>query len=539
MKHPILLTILFTCMGLSGENLLTNPHLLPSNGKPDGYTLKGDVIYSNLTRLRKENTGHGIRLLSGEDINRDKSIAGAVSTTVRTGIPRDSGRWLRFRICGLAQEGFKVENDNLHLKAEFFTEKGKVALDHIQTRIYGLIERERKDLRDPGTNSKLGPATWRTYSLDFRTPFREIDTIRLTAGFSKGIGKRDNAEFLINEMKLIPIPTPIKYTSDKSPPPQANTSLKEMVHIGGRWYYDPKGGSRKLPELFNHRNADRLIYASNRPLAPFANNMTSWLRAGWVDRNGKIADKDRFVPDNLNIRITGDSLVFYSRNLPNHPTAIFPDVHRTVDGNPNRIQEKDNTWYIPLEPLENKGHKAMDKKNANRALPRGPIGLAVNGVIFFNPFDHINDADAVWRMDRCCGHPSPTSAYHYHKYPVCVKTPWRDEGDGHSPVIGFAFDGFPLYGPYEAKGKLAKTSEANPLNDFNIHHDEQRGWHYHVTPGQYPHIIGGYWGNIDERNRRRPPGRNNLGPRGSGQRPGERRPPPGRGRRTPPPRPRN
>jgi hypothetical protein len=97
MKYPILLTILFTCMGLSGKNHLTNPLLLTSNGKPDGYTLEGDVIYSNLTRLRKKNTGHGICLLSGEDIDRDKSIAGSVSTTVRTGIPRDSGRWLRFR----------------------------------------------------------------------------------------------------------------------------------------------------------------------------------------------------------------------------------------------------------------------------------------------------------------------------------------------------------------------------------------------------------------------------------------------------------
>ena len=154
--------------------------------------------------------------------------------------------------------------------------------------------------------------------------------------------------------------------------------------------------------------------------------------------------------------------------------------------------------------------------NDNRALPMGPIGLAVNGVVFFNPFDQ-DRVDAVWRLDRCCGHPAPNSMYHYHKYPACVKSPWSDDGTGHSPLIGFAFDGYPIYGPYEAAGQLAKNSQSNPLDEFNVHRDEARGWHYHVTPGQFPHIIGGYWGLVDESLLRRgPPG-------------GMRGPPPGMG----------
>jgi len=159
---------------------------------------------------------------------------------------------------------------------------------------------------------------------------------------------------------------------------------------------------------------------------------------------------------------------------------------------------------IPLEPQVNPRHVAMESGNQNGALPMGPIGMAVNGVPFFNPFD-AGAEDAVWRLDRCCGHPSPDAAYHYHKYPVCTKSPWSDDGEEHSPVIGFAFDGFPIYGPYEAKGVLAKDSQSNPLNEFNIHHDDVRGWHYHVTPGKFPHIIGGYWGVAETRNQGRPP----------------------------------
>jgi hypothetical protein len=79
-----------------------------------------------------------------------------------------------------------------------------------------------------------------------------------------------------------------------------------------------------------------------------------------------------------------------------------------------------------------------------------------------------------------------------------VKSPWSDDGTGHSPLIGFAFDGYPIYGPYEAAGQLAKDGKSNPLNEFNVHQDEARGWHYHVTPGQFPHIVGGYWGVVDE-----------------------------------------
>ena len=179
----------------------------------------------------------------------------------------------------------------------------------------------------------------------------------------------------------------------------------------------------------------------------------------------------------------------------------------------------------------------MDHNNANRALPMGPIGIATNGVVFYNPFD-IGMQDATDLMDRCCGHPSPDYSYHYHKYPVCVKSPFGDEGKEHSPPIGWAFDGFAIYGPYEAEGLMAKDSKENPLNDFNVHRDSQRGWHYHVTPGKFPYIIGGFWGKVVARAQPRPrrswrqdgpaPGPGPGGPAGpGGPRPGPGGPPEG------------
>jgi hypothetical protein len=129
-------------------------------------------------------------------------------------------------------------------------------------------------------------------------------------------------------------------------------------------------------------------------------------------------------------------------------------------------------------------------------------------------------------MDRCCGHPNQVGEYHYHKYPICLNSLWSDEGNAHSPLLGWAFDGYPIYGPYESKDKMAKdVTGSMALNGFNMHYDPQRGWHYHVTPGKFPYVIGGYWGTADQRDVRR------MGPRPGGRGPGgpSGGPPPGPG----------
>ncbi|TWU51756.1 sulfatase-like hydrolase/transferase [Rubripirellula reticaptiva] len=461
----------------------------------------GDAEYSILGDRLIESNGRGVRLFSGADINSDGEIA-AQASIVSSDVS-SARRWYRYDITGMAQDGFDVDQDNLYLKVEFFQKGGTDSLDLVKTRIYPQVKRERKDFNDESTNASLGHSIWRTYAMDFRTPFSEVDSVKLSVGFADGKGQDEKSEFWVQSMNLRPIATPADYQPPAGvdrhfPQPNANS----LVSLGGRWYYDPQGGSKEVPKQFDYTNSDQLLYKSDRFEAPFAGNMSSWLRAGYKDFDGNLVDKDEEKPYAVVITVSDDHIVIRSRNLPNHPTATFPDKWRMLDGNPSYIQEKANTWYLPKHPKLAKDPIAMDAKNSNGGLPMGPIGVATNGVIFFNPFDHIFETDAVWRLDRCCGHPSPQSAYHYHKYPVCVKTPWSDEGKMHSSVIGFAFDGFPVYGPYEADGMLAKDDTQNPLNDFNLHTDDQRGPHYHVTPGKFPHIIGGYWGDVDPMNGR-------------------------------------
>ncbi|MEO5715933.1 MAG: YHYH protein [Luteolibacter sp.] len=492
-----------------GPKLILSPPLraVPAKQEPGTpFALSGAAFESELADPRYESDGRGIVLPS-------KSPNGSAAWQV-TGIDTNkAGRWFNLRIRALAQDNFKVGEDKLFLRVDFYSLGGKRSLDQITKNIYDQVERERLDLADKGTNPKLGHATWRNYAIKFRLPFPEIDTVRLTVGFDNGAGIAELSEFRVNEIELAAIPTPSDYVSppnvagakSASKPP----ALEATVAIGGRWYYDPRGGSKEIPKQFDHTNSDRLLYLGDRLEAPFAGNMSAWRRKGYLDRDGKTVEEDQFVPENVVINFTNTHLVMKSHNLPDHPTAVFPDRWRMLDGNPNYIKEQDYTWYIPLNPTENTNHVAMDANNSNRALPGGAIGVAINGVILFNPFDESMEVDAVWRVDRCCGHPSPMQSYHYHKYPVCVNTPWSDDGQSHSPLIGFMFDGFSIYGPYESAGVMAEHSEKNPLNAFNGHDDEARGWHYHVTPGKYPHIIGGFWGTLDPKNRIRrgpPPG---------------------------------
>jgi hypothetical protein len=60
-------------------------------------------------------------------------------------------------------------------------------------------------------------------------------------------------------------------------------------------------------------------------------------------------------------------------------------------------------------------------------------------------------------MDVCGGH-AAQGQYHQHFYPNCLAEILGDTGStGHSPLYGFALDGYPVYGPYQAAGVLAQS----------------------------------------------------------------------------------
>lgn len=480
---------------------------------PADYDLSGDVEYRYLGDASRDASGRGVALHSNGHIG-----SGWVSQTV-TGLDFRKGRWFRFSFRGLAQDNFAVGSEDLSMRVEFFGGGGRTSYDAKGESIYPLIEQDRRDFSVNGDFRRGGAAVWRTYQLDFWLPFPQVDTVRLSVAFGHAAAIRPlAADFYVNDFSLIRIPDPPPDPLNPAAPAPESAFRQPhgtLIPLGGRWYYEADSSGRPPPRMFDHSNADRLLYHDAHWQAPFDGNMTAWLRAGELDLQGNLVAQDQLIADNVTVEFSGDSMIIHTRGLPNHPTGRFPQAGFGPESNPNYIQEHDNAYYIPLNPKVNPRHIFTAADNSNHALPMGPIGIAVNGVVFFNPFD-ANSQDASNIMDRCCGHPAPDNTYHYHKYPICINSPWADDGKGHSPLIGWAFDGFPIYGPFESDGVLARdvTGEA-ALNQFNLHFDPQRGWHYHVTPGKFPYVIGGYWGTEDARDAMRG-GRGGMGGPGHG-----------------------
>tara|TARA_B100000809_G_scaffold249339_1_gene280588 strand:+ start:1206 stop:2063 length:858 start_codon:yes stop_codon:yes gene_type:complete len=118
----------------------------------------------------------------------------------------------------------------------------------------------------------------------------------------------------------------------------------------------------------------------------------------------------------------------------------------------------------------------------------GAIGVTKNGVIISNAADGRGE-DAVAReiVDEFGGHPA-RSDYHYHFIPERLDS--ESLSGGHSGIVGYINDGFPIYG-YKGEGGTEMSND-----DLDLCHGHKHGtlgYHYHATL-EYPYTVGCYMG---------------------------------------------
>ncbi len=117
--------------------------------------------------------------------------------------------------------------------------------------------------------------------------------------------------------------------------------------------------------------------------------------------------------------------------------------------NPNVPSDQNHVFKITLNPAKNTGTLVN--------TPLGHIGVWSNGVSIYDPEDGMSYNNAgVWNQnalyyegisfDDCLGHPAGNGEYHHHVNPDCLYD--KTDSSQHSPIIGYAFDGFPIYGAY-------------------------------------------------------------------------------------------
>ena len=194
-------------------------------------------------------------------------------------------------------------------------------------------------------------------------------------------------------------------------------------------------------------------------------------------------------PSEFAITLNGDVRTLTGNALPDHATGNYPisntDDAYQYDRNPNSISAQTLQSDLPANPT------IADEPSC---LSLGAIGVMLTGSVFFNGLDaRGRDAVAYEIQDTCAGHPEMRGAYHYHSLTPCID----DESEGHSSLVGYAMDGFGVYGPRGEDGKTLTNAFLDECHGHS-HEIEWHGqtvemYHYHAT-WEYPYTVGCYKG---------------------------------------------
>lgn len=167
------------------------------------------------------------------------------------------------------------------------------------------------------------------------------------------------------------------------------------------------------------------------------------------------------------VQYSNDFVYISANGLPSYLIGPYQD------GNPAQAGAQPYLFKIPRNPEMEAGMLVSPGL--------GHIGVLVNGVPIFNAEDAMTyNNQGIWHrnavyfendgFDCAKGHPAPNfqnisqGYYHHHQDPsafsesldptsnVCDNYPseglYQLDATQHSPIIGFAFDGFPIYGAF-------------------------------------------------------------------------------------------
>ncbi len=213
--------------------------------------------------------------------------------------------------------------------------------------------------------------------------------------------------------------------------------------------------------------------------------ITSWLQNTTTTGSYYASGNSTAIPNNIlvncqRVEYSATHVYVTTAGIPSYPTGPF------LDGNPSNAQDQAAIFRIPLVPAQNTGVPST--------TVGGNIGIFINGVALFDYRDGVawnTNTGALcggpgnppcpggplatqsWNRDAvpaekpgfdCSkGHPAMGN-YHHHQNPSAFKLDLdvlsticnMYDADGlyaidstqHSPLIGFAYDGFPIYGAY-------------------------------------------------------------------------------------------
>jgi len=155
------------------------------------------------------------------------------------------------------------------------------------------------------------------------------------------------------------------------------------------------------------------------------------------------ADKTLSISNIMQETISGNTRSIKANGIPTHEVGAFPNSN-----NPNTIKARDYSFTMTTTPSQAKNITPSDFWY---------WGVAMNGVPFeAQTAEFWKGERGGWNYDALGGalplgldannaHVQPTGAYHYHGLPVGLMQQLNWKANEHSPQIGWAADGYPVY----------------------------------------------------------------------------------------------
>jgi hypothetical protein len=220
--------------------------------------------------------------------------------------------------------------------------------------------------------------------------------------------------------------------------------------------------------------------------------------------NGQLTDNGILCDVQL-VQFSADNVYITSTGVPRYATAPFND------GNPSQASETAYLFRIPRQPEQGPA--------GGTATGLGHTAVLINGVPTFNALDAFSyNNQNIWHQnggffelagfDCAKGHPA-MGRYHHHLMPnpfsdsqdvvnpVCSDYPSDGlltiDPNNHSPIIGYAFDGYPIYGPYafaneDGTGEIVRMESSYAVRDITVRHDLADGTV--LDPNQFGPDVG-------------------------------------------------
>jgi len=212
-----------------------------------------------------------------------------------------------------------------------------------------------------------------------------------------------------------------------------------------------------------------------------------WVTAGVIDLSKKPSVPGEVHWDSV---FSFDEGIVAGNGLPHHATGSFPvrdAAAARYDRNPNSIRPQNLSFTLPKNP---------QAAASPSCLSKGPIGIMLSGAALFSALDADNrDAVATEIFDSCEGHPQQEGMYHYHHYSPCFDSGAKDQP---SPLLGYALDGFGIYGPRGSGGHMVTNAELDECHGAMGAVPDGKGgvktvYHY-VLNNEFPYSLGCYRG---------------------------------------------